>query len=436
MAHRPLLLPLLGLVVATASLTAQGVPDYEQAPVSYSTTAPADALARLRERMASGALAFPGGEREALRTLLEALEVPVGTQTLVFSKTSLQRARIRPERPRALYYSDSVYVGWVPGGLMEVTAVDPRLGPIFYSVELAPARDRPPVITRDSDCLRCHGGTFVRDVPGVFIRSIFPDRSGEPMLRHGSLVVDDETPFEQRWGGWYVTGYQGAMAHRGNAFGAEQGDALVFLPSGRRPDELSGFLDTDTYLRPTSDVAALLILEHQTAMQNALTRAGLACRRMIAYQHGLQKTFREPETDEPAYDSVKSVFAGSVQDVLDHLLFRRASTLPDGIRSTAEFRRDFPRGAPRSQAGHSLKDLDLGGRIFAQRCSYLIYSPSFTALPEPLKARILDRLQAVLLGTEAGDRYAYLPGEERRRIHEILRETHPEAARRWALAGR
>lgn len=427
---------LLGLALAQAVMRGQGVPDFEQAPIRYSATAPADALARLRSRIASGELAFRGSEQEALRTLLAALEVPVESQVLVFSKTSLQRGRIRPERPRALYFSDSVYVGWVPGGLMEVTAVDPRLGPIFYTFEVAAGRDQPPVITRDNDCLRCHGGTFVRDVPGVFVRSVFPDRTGEPLLRHGSVVVDDETPFEQRWGGWYVTGYRGTAPHRGNVLAGEQDDALVFRPADQRPDELSAFLDTATYLRPTSDMAALLILEHQTATQNALTRAGLACRRMIAYQHGLQKTFREPETDEPAYDSVKSVFAGAVQEVLDHLLFRRAASLPDGIEGHPGFRAAFLRGAPRSKAGHALKDLELRGRIFAQRCSYLIYSESFRTLPETLKVRILDRLRAVLVGQEAGDRYAYLPEEERRRIHDILLETHPDAALRWSAATR
>ena len=101
---------------------------------------------------------------------------------LVFSKTSLQRGRIRPERPRALYFSDTAYVGWVPGGLIEVITIDPHLGPVFYSFEI-PSAGGSPKIQRDTDCLRCHGGTFVRDIPGVFVRSVFPDGNGEPLLR-------------------------------------------------------------------------------------------------------------------------------------------------------------------------------------------------------------------------------------------------------------
>ena len=429
---RALLLTVATLVLGGLRVSGQSVPDYEQAPVSYSATAPNDALARLQQRIASGEIAFAGTEKEALATLLRILEVPAETQMFVFSKTSLQRGRIRPERPRVLYFSDSVYVGWVPGGLMEITAVDPQLGPIFYSFALAPARNQAPTIVRDSDCLRCHGGTFVRDVPGVFARSTFPDATGEPILRHGSLVVDDETPFADRWGGWYVTGYKGAEPHRGNVLASEQGDQLVFKPTDKRPEELSAYFDTSDYLRPTSDAANLLVFEHQMAMQNSLTRAGFVCRKMIAYQHGLQTTFKEPVTDEPAYDSVKSVFASSVQDILDHLLFRRAAPLPEGVVLNAEFQAAFSRGAPRSRSGHALKDLQLRDRIFAQRCSYLIYSECFQALPEPLKARIFDRLFQALHSRDPKDRYAYLPAEERQRIYEILLETHPEAKVRWA----
>jgi hypothetical protein len=357
--------------------------------------------------------------------------VPAESQMLVFSKTSLQRGRIRPERPRALYFSDSVYVGWVPGGLIEVTAVDPRLGPIFYSIELAPAREAPPKIERDSDCLRCHGGNFVREIPGVFARSVFPDAGGEPLLRHGTLLVDDETPFAQRWGGWYVTGYRGTEPHRGNAFASERGDQLVFAPTDARPAELSAFFETDPYLRPTSDVVALLVFEHQMAVQNALTRAAFSSRRMIAYQHGLQATFKEPVTDEPAYDSVKSVFASAAQDVVDRLLFRGAAPVPEGLVAGGEFEKMFAASAPRSRAGHSLRDLRLRERLFAQRCSYLIYSESFRALPGTMKERILDRLHAALTSRDPKDRYAYLPAEEKARILEILTETHPDARERW-----
>jgi hypothetical protein len=410
---------------------AQGNPDYEQPPIAYSATTAADALTKIQRRIESGEIALAGSEKRAVQTLLEALHVPVESQMLVFSKTSLQRGRIRPERPRALYFSDSVYVGWVPGGLIEVTTIDPQLGPVFYSLDVSAGPGGKPKIERDTDCLRCHGGNFIREIPGVFARSVFPDAGGEPLLRHGTLLVDDETPFAHRWGGWYVTGYDGTEAHRGNVIASELGDQLVFAPTEKRPAELSEFFDTTQYLRPTSDVVALLVFEHQMAVQNSLTRAAFSARRMIAYQHGLQETFKEPVTDEPAYDSVKSVFASAVQEVVDRLLFRGAAPLPTGIVAGGEFEKMFARAVPRTRAGQSLGDLRLAGQLFAHRCSHMIYSAMFRALPDSLRFRIIDRLHAALTGTDPKDRYAYLPAEEKTRIREILMETHPELRLRW-----
>lgn len=410
---------------------AQSRPDYEQPPVSYSASTPHDAITALQQRMAAGEMALRDGDRGGLEEVLRALRVPVESQVLVFSKTSSQRGRITPNHPRALYFSDSVYVGWVPGGLIEVAAIDPQLGPVFYSLDARGAPRTAPKIEREVDCLRCHGGVFVREIPGVFARSVFPNAEGEPQLSHGTQLVDDETPFSDRWGGWYVTGYHGAENHRGNAFFPERGEQLGFTPAETRPDELGEFFETAIYPRPTSDVVALLVLEHQMSMQNSLTHAGQTCRRMMAYQQGLQRSFKEPITDEPAYDSVKSVFASAAQDVLDHLLFRRAEPVPAGVHGHEAFRKRFAEKAPRSRAGAALKDLQLAGRLFALRCSYLIYSDTFRALPDPLRARIFVRLQAALRSRDKEDRYAYLSADEKERIYDVLVETLPEARARW-----
>ena len=166
-------------------------------------------------------------------------------------------------------------------------------------------------------------------------------------------------------------------------------------------------------------------------MQNSLTRAAHSARKMLEYQRALQKTFGDPFTDEPAYDSVKSVFNGAVEDVVDHLLFRRAAALPPGVVGSDEFRGMFIAEALRGRAGHALKDFQLRDRLFAHRCSFLIYSEMFAALPRQLKARILDRLYTALHDDDPRGRYAYLELEEKRRIYEILMETHPDAKARW-----
>ncbi len=410
----------------TSIVYAQSEPDYERAPIYYSATAPNNAVTRLQSLLTRGEIKLAGSELEMLRTLLNELGVSPASQMLVFSRTSFQRTRIHPDQPRALYFSNSVYVGWVPGGLVEVTAIDPQLGPVFYTLTLPGPQQTSPKIERESDCLRCHGGVFVREIPGLFVRSVFPDAAGDPLLRHGTQIVDDETPFAERWGGWYVTGYDGTASHRGNALASEQGEILRFKPSAARPKELSAFFDTTRYLRPTSDMLALLICEHQMSVQNSLTHAAFAVRRIIDYQHGLQTAFHEPQTDTPAYDSVRSVFSGAVQDVVDHLLFRQAAPLPAGIIADPAFVASFAPNAPRSRAGHALRDLQLTDRLFAQRCSYLIYSEVFRALPPGLKSRIYARLKTALGSRDPSDRYAYLQTDEKERILSILEETLPD----------
>src|SRR5262245_28489048 len=65
-------------------------------------------------------------EHGYLRSLLKVLNVPTSSQTLVFSKSSFQLTQIAPDRPRAIYFNDDVYVGWVDHGqFIEITSVDP-----------------------------------------------------------------------------------------------------------------------------------------------------------------------------------------------------------------------------------------------------------------------------------------------------------------------
>jgi hypothetical protein len=248
----------------------------------------------------------------------------------------------------------------------------------------------------------------VRDIPTLFARSVITARDGEPLFRHGPELVSDRLPFERRWGGWYVTGYHGETPHRGNAFGLEKGGVTHFEPTARRPDDLAQAFDTSKYLAATSDIVALLVFQHQLGMQNSLTKAAHTTRRALA-----------------AGSDAAAIIATAADDVVDHLLFREAAALPAGIKGSDAFRSAFLQGTPRSRQGDALKDLSLQGRLFANRCSFLIYSDFFLAMPTPLKAAVFQRLHQAL-HTDA-PRYAYLEPDEKRRIAEILRQTHPDA---------
>jgi hypothetical protein len=428
------LLALACAVFGTGHLAAQGVDEFEQSPIQYSATAPRDAITRLEARLKSGEAKLAGSDREIALTLLRELNIPVESQVLVFSKTSFQRERITPTTPRALYFSDDCYIGWVPGGLLEVASMDPELGPIFYTFDPheqpKPGKVR---FERDEDCLRCHGGQFVRGIPSVFVRSLPTDDAGEPLLRFGSEVVDHRTPFEQRWGGWYVTGQHGQALHRGNVFSRdEKGELSVDFRRGANVTNLASYFDTSRYLTGTSDVVALLVLEHQLAMHNALTRAAFSARRLMHYQTSVQRDLKETVSDAPTYDSVKRVFDNAAQDVVDHLLFKDEAPLPaGGVQGNPEFQRAFAARARPAPDGSSLRELDLRARIFRYRCSPLIDSASFRALPPALKQRIYARLAKALHPTEPDPRYAHLEAPERARIVGILRATHEGLPAGW-----
>lgn len=396
------LLLFLGVTAARAQRAA--VPDYELPPVNYSKATSENSVTRLQRRLETGELSFKENGKELLLAVLRALRVPVETQTLVFTKTSLQKALITPATPRALYFSESVYVGWVPGGDIEVAVIDPQLGPVFYRFNANTSATEPRGFVRDASCMLCHGYFFVRDVPVLLALTGIPGADGELLPRTDFDLVDDAIRFEKRWGGWYVSGYTGQPNHRGNAVGSGEGKAAVLPASEKRPAELSEFFDTSRYPAGTSDMAGLLILEHQMAMYNSITRVG---------------------------QNVRLGKYASESDVVDHLLFRRGAVLPEGVVKNEAFLKVFLADAKRDRAGDSLKDLRLDGRIFKNRCSYLIYSEAFAALPEPMKDQIYEVLYVALRDTDSAGRYAYLESDEKQRIYDILMETHPEARRHF-----
>src|SRR4029077_14771720 len=102
-----------------------------------SSAAPTNAIVRLQEKIDSGAVKVQFDEKDGyLRSLLQELKIPIESQVLVFSKTSFQRDLISPERPRAIYFNDDVYVGSVRDApVLEISVADPNLGPLFYTLD-------------------------------------------------------------------------------------------------------------------------------------------------------------------------------------------------------------------------------------------------------------------------------------------------------------
>src|SRR5262249_27414426 len=206
--------------------------------------------------------------------ILKELNVPPSSQVLVFSKTSFQRERITPKTPRALYFNDDVYVGFVlRGDVLEVAASDPKLGTAFYTLDQEPD-DKPQFFRQRDNCLACHASTATGCAPGLLVLSVFTDRTGMPILSAGTFRTDHSSPLKERWGGWYVTGTHGNQTHMGNWVVENKRDPQAEgNAAGQNVTDLKSRFTVANYLTPNSDIVALMVLEHQTECHNRIARA-------------------------------------------------------------------------------------------------------------------------------------------------------------------
>ncbi len=399
---------------------------FEQQPIDYLNAPVSDPVAKLAEKVRSGEtqLIFDD-EHGYLPSVLSALEVPVSSQTLVFSKTSLQLHRISPRRPRAVYFNDDVYVGWCQNGdVLELAATDPQQGAIFYT--LAQAKDEEPQFVRDrGQCLTCHASSRTQDVPGYLVRSVVVDGAGHPLLGSGTYTTDNTSPFEQRWGGWYVSGTHGSMRHMGNLISLERtAPKELDLDSGANCTNLSTVVRTDPYLSNDSDLVALMVMEHQTQMHNAIAAANFETRLALAQSYQMNELLERPEGF--VSDIAERRIAAAVTRVVDRLLMKDDLLLTSPVQGTSTFAEEFPMNGKPDAKGRSLRQLDLQTRLFRYPCSYLIYSDAFAQLPDEVRKPILTQLRRTLTSNETLDGFAHLTPDIRREIQEILGDTLPE----------
>jgi len=383
---------------------------------------PSDPVARLQKRLESGQTKLDfAPNRGYLTAVLKELDINIDSQVLVFSKTSIQTTHISPRTPRAIYFNDDVSVGYVQGGdVLELSALDPRLGIVLYTLDVE--QSEKPAFSRRDDCLRCHQGPVTMGVPGIFVSSLHP-RTDELRDVHGSsFVTDHRTSFKDRWGGWYVTGTQGSATHLGNNV------ALIdpLHPGGRGGPEtqnltsLSSMFDTSRYPAATSDLVALLTLEHQTHMTNLMVRIGWDVR--IA------------EHDGKKDEATRKQLFSAIDEMANYMLFADEEPLPAPVSGVSTFAKTFPARGPRDSQGRSLRDFDLRTRLFRYPLSYMIYGPAFDALPDMAKERVYQRLLEILTGKDQGEAYARLSAADRRAILEILRETKHGLPAEWSAA--
>ena len=360
----------------------------EHPAIAYATTQPADRVARLASDVTAERVLLryqaPAGY---LRSVLEALDISPDSQLLVFSKTGLQRAHTNPRNPRALYFNDSVVVGYIPGAPhLEIAAHDPQQGVMFYTV--AQAVSAVPDLQRRTNCLTCHVSGSTLDVPGVITRSNFTNAKGELLPQLGFHIVDHRTPLSQRWGGWFVTGKYdlapyGGVTHLGNVLTAMH--PVHDAPAGTSNEPLHRWFEVDAtalgYASHESDIAALMVFDHQMRAFNLLTRLNWEAR--VAAHDG-------------SVDFSRGELKQLANDVADYLLFVDDVPPPARLTPRPGFVAQFVARGPRDARGRSLRELDLNTRLLKYGCSYMIYSPAFDRLPAAAKRAVYERMAAIL----------------------------------------
>jgi hypothetical protein len=400
--------------------------DFELAPIEYSKSSPNNSVSKLVSQLADKSRSLKYDPQLGyLSALLDALDIPAESQMLVFSKTSMQRDRISPRTPRAIYFNDEVYIGYChTGTVLEVAATDPQLGTVFYTLE-QDADEQPDLTRQTHSCLQCHSSTQVDGIPGLLARSVFTGPSGLPILSEGSHQVDHTSPLKERWGGWYVTGTHGEQAHLGNLIVRDREAPRPFdNKQGLNLTDLSDRIRTANYLAPHSDIVALMVFEHQLAVHNAITKANFETRRAMLYEAELNKALGEPGSNR--LESTTRRIANVGDKLLEALLFSNEAELTGQISGTSGFTEVFTRKGPRDAQGRSLRDFDLRKRMFKYPCSYLIYSAAFDGLPPAMKAYVAQRLRNILRGSDRDEAFWHLTADDRRAIYEILSQTKPE----------
>ncbi len=416
MNHRAVFALAAAVLIGVTWLAAQQLEDTFYIPlddpaIRYGERPVDDPVARLQRRMEKGEVKLQSAPNGLgyLPSILKELGVNSDSQALVFSKTSTQVEKIGPRTPRAIYFSDDVTVGFVrDSDVLEFASLDANQGVQFYVLVNSPN----PEFASSGGCLRCHQGGPTLGIPGLLISSVHP--VAEARQEHGhAYMTDHRTPLAQRWGGWYVTGTTGPQTHLGN--NTNLVDPVRSGGPSRLPTQnltsVAEMFDTSRYLVPTSDVVALMTLEHQTRMTNLLIRIGWDAR---------LKTPADKLNPE-------------IEELLKYMLFADEEPLTAPVKGVSTFTETFPKRGPRDPKGRSLRDFDLKTRLFRYPLSYMIYSPAFEGLPDEVRARVYARLHEILTGKDTGKTFAGLTPGTRSEILEILRATKADLPAEWRL---
>ncbi len=403
--------------------------DYDLEPHDYRGAELDDPVTAFMERVERGETIIdeaPG--KDLVTRLLQEFDIPLSSQVIVFTKTSLQANGISSDNPRALYFNEDVYLGWMPEGRIEIASIDSQLGPVFYFQR---PLDRPEdlLLRRSRSCLGCHAGSASNFIPGLLSQSTYPLRNGRAMGRVQSFEqVGHDVPYSDRWGGWMVTGSGiESLGHMGNALAerGQHGIEMRRLTAGLQPRDLSVFYQPDILPVEGSDVLAMLVHDHQIKAQYAINEVQYRVRQAFYDAQIGQASAREAldwieKHDRKAVDK-------AISKLLQYFTFVNEAPLAgEPVAGHGQYRKDFRESRRISKTGKSLKDLDLKDRLLTYRLSWMIYSRAFQGMPRAAKEEFYHQLYEILSGERFDRTYAHLDVEESKVLMEILDDTLPE----------
>ena len=429
----PLIVPCALLAAALAApVAAQNSPTDEYQLLGYTSKAEKNRIATLASKLESGEVTLEfSGHRGYLDSFLHALGIDPNSQVLVFSKTSLQHPLIDAKHPRAVYFNDDTYIGWVQNSnLVEVMTTDARLGNVFYAFHNLP-NAKEPIERQSQRCLVCHdsSGAGGGGVPQILAQSSVYG-TNDMMLAEvvNNTNVTDKTPIDKRWGGWYVTGLSGKQKHLGNVqLDSEQELARlernleINIPT--LADQMR--FDPRPYAGKTSDIVALLVLEHQLTVQNQLTYIRFKAPAVLERSNLASASSARSWDELP--EKARKVLTRMNDELVRLMFFTDAAPFTDAIKGNADYVANFEAAGPKDQSGRSLRQFDLQKRLFKYPLSYLVYSEFFDTLPPFSKDYVMQQIAAVLQGKRK-DIAANLTAAQRKDISEILLATKPEFA--------
>lgn len=369
----------------------------------------ADPIALLQAKIAKGQTKLDYDPKFGyLPSILRVLNIPVSSQCLVFSKTSAQVSLISPKTPRALYFGDDAYVGYVQGAKhLELSGVDPKKGAIFYS--LSKGADGKPKFERELTCMRCHIGPKTAQVPGYLVRSTFCTADGSARSQRVEFVSGHTSPVSIRWGGWYVTGKSENDVHLGNSTITDERHPADMDPKpGTDVVDLKDRFDTSKYIAPTSDIVSLMLFDDSLRIHNLIIHA--------------QYESRLAGTASGSKNSVKQ----ACEFLLNYMTFRDEPALKGKLTGTSSIIADFEKKGPWDKKHRSLRDLDMTTRMFKYPCHYMIYSTEFDALPSEVKDYLYGRLFQIYTGKDKSKMYSTIPPDLGKETLDILLDTKPD----------